>query len=112
MLALGVDAGGLVLEGAHRRTGDRRLGARRVALPHEPVVDLLAGQPGAPRRRPAGAVGARVLEDPVGVGDLAVGGEADARAPPMAGTSELTAMIQPPSGVANVAAPSGKIGKE
>ena len=32
-------------------------------------------------------------------------------APPMLGTSELTARIQPPSGVGKVAEPSGKIGK-
>ena len=35
-------------------TGFRRAG--RVALPHEPVLHLLAGQPGAPGRSAAGAV--------------------------------------------------------
>jgi hypothetical protein len=74
---LGVDRGGLVREHAERRPRHRRLGPGRVALPDLPRVVLLARQPCAPRRRPAGAVRPGAAEDAVGVDEIAIGVEGD-----------------------------------
>ncbi len=72
-----VHGGGLVLEAPHGRV---RLGlagrAARVAFMDLAVLDLLAGQPGAPGRGAAGAVDQGVLENRVGIHQLAVGAEA------------------------------------
>ena len=68
-LAHRVGGGRLVLEAAHRRAAHGRVHAERVGLVDVAAADLLAGQPGVPRGRAAGAVLVGVGEDPVGAGD-------------------------------------------
>src|SRR5690606_2313865 len=68
--------GGLVTEDAHCAPGDCRSCAGRIALPHPSLVDLLAGQPGAPGRGAARAVEMRPIQDAARVGDLSGGREA------------------------------------
>ena len=68
-----VDGRRLVVEGPHGRQGHAAVRRGRVALPDLAAVELLTRQPGAPRRRAAGAVLGRAPEHPVGVDDVAVG---------------------------------------
>src|SRR4029079_10119538 len=74
---LRVHRGRLVLEPAERRAHCRGSPAVGVALPRVAVLELLAGDPGAPRRRAARAVVLGALADPVGRLDLARGREPD-----------------------------------
>ena len=78
--AAGIDGDRLVVERAKRRADEALARDGRIALPHVAVLVLLAGEPGAPRRRAARAVGVRAAEDAVGVGDAPVRREADRRA--------------------------------
>ena len=71
-----VHGGRLVLERAHGRMPRRPALPGRVALPHVAALELLAGEPGAPRRPAAGAVLRGALEDPVGPLGPAAGVEA------------------------------------
>jgi hypothetical protein len=111
-LAGRVDRGRLVGEDAHLGQPHCGRDAGRVALPHRALVGLLARQPRAPRRRPARAVLVRppriryadVVRPP------AVKRIADAPPCPAAGTSEFVTRMNPPSGVAYVACPSGAAG--
>ena len=65
---------GLVLEHAHGGMAHGLAPPGGVALPDEPGLDLLAGQPGAPRGPASGAVLGGSVEDPVRVGHPARGG--------------------------------------
>ena len=71
-----VHRGGLVLEDPHRVVHARGAPPRRIALPDAPLLYLLAGEPRAPGRGPAGAVLRSAVEDPVGVAYLPVRAEA------------------------------------
>ena len=97
-----VHRGGLVLEDAHRRAGHRTPAPPRVALPHAAAIHLLAGEPGAPRRRPAGAVDVRVRRGSGrrrGSPPLLSKRIAPAPPPTQAGASQFDTRIQPPSRV-------------
>ncbi len=74
-----VHGSGLVLEHAHGGMAHGPAPAGGVALPHEPRLDLLARQPGAPRGPAAGAVLGGSAEDPVRVGHPAAAVEANGR---------------------------------
>src|SRR5690606_16505943 len=77
----------LVLADAEGRAGHGVLYAEGIALPHPAggvalgVLPLLAREPRAPRREPARAVAEGAVEDPVGVHDRTVSGEADRTGP-------------------------------
>lgn len=80
----GIDSRGLVLEHAHRVVCARLRTPGRIALPDTTLLVLLAGEPRAPRRRAAGAVRRRAVENPVGLTDPAVAAEAHGTRPTFA----------------------------
>ena len=101
-----VHGGGLVLEHAHGGVAHRPAPAGGVALPHEPVLHLLAGQPGAPggpaSRSSSGTCrrGSGTRRPPCPRRSKRI-----AEAPPWS-VSEFDTRIQPPSSSGNVADPS------
>ena len=83
---------------AKRAASDALTRLERVAFPHEPVAELLAREPGAPRGRAACTVPLRAREDPVGRDRLAVECEADRRDAP-ARAVELAVAHEHPAAV-------------